>query len=304
MSAKRELLAEFHIEPNHLGLLREVRAVLGAGDAAGALYRRLLPFAAQPVVDEPALVRLRPVSCCLALLAAATRRWEDAREHLARAFERNVPADRRSPTEPPARVGTEEDVFRCEGEYWTIRYRGAVCRLRDAKGLRHVAFLLAHPDREFDARDLMASSGQGGGRRSQCSLAEGPPHLCIGRPTDAGPILDFKAKATYRNRLQDLREELAEAERFNDIGRASAAREEIDSLTRELSAAGGFGVRNRKFVSDAERARVTVTKRIKDVLQRLRVSHPSLARHLALEIKTGYFCRYRRDPGHPVTWSF
>jgi tetratricopeptide (TPR) repeat protein len=38
-------------------------------------------------------------------------------------------------------------VFRQEGEYWTVVFDGSVVRLRDAKGLRYLARLLAHPGR-------------------------------------------------------------------------------------------------------------------------------------------------------------
>jgi hypothetical protein len=52
------------------------------------------------------------------------------------------------------------NVFRLEGEYWTVSYEGAVVRLKDTKGLRHLARLLAHPGREFHATDLEAAQGQ------------------------------------------------------------------------------------------------------------------------------------------------
>jgi hypothetical protein len=39
------------------------------------------------------------------------------------------------------------NVFRREGEYWTVCYEGSVVRLKDSKGLRHLARLLAHPAR-------------------------------------------------------------------------------------------------------------------------------------------------------------
>lgn len=46
-------------------------------------------------------------------------------------------------------------VFRREGEYWTIIYEGTVFRLRDAKGLYCVAYLLRHPDEAVAAVDLL-----------------------------------------------------------------------------------------------------------------------------------------------------
>jgi hypothetical protein len=54
---------------------------------------------------------------------------------------------------PPAAGGA---TFRREGQYWTIVYRGTVARLRDAKGLRYLAHLLARPGECVPARDLLA----------------------------------------------------------------------------------------------------------------------------------------------------
>ena len=36
-------------------------------------------------------------------------------------------------------------VFRNEGEFWTIVYRGTTTHMRDAKGLGYLAYLLARP---------------------------------------------------------------------------------------------------------------------------------------------------------------
>jgi tetratricopeptide (TPR) repeat protein len=47
-----------------------------------------------------------------------------------------------------------------------------------------------------------------------------------------------------------------------------------------------------------ERARQMVTKRIKDVIAKIRVTHPELARHFATHIRTGYTCAYIGDDGH------
>jgi hypothetical protein len=51
-------------------------------------------------------------------------------------------------------VAAPGDTFRLEGEYWTIVYQGALCRLRDAKGLRYLAHLLVHPGQRFLASGL------------------------------------------------------------------------------------------------------------------------------------------------------
>ena len=64
----------------------------------------------------------------------------------------------------------------------------------------------------------------------------------------------------------------------------------------------GLGGRARKAPSDAERARVNVTKAIKAALARIRDQRPALWRHLANTIRTGTFCSYAPDPRVPTTW--
>ena len=60
----------------------------------------------------------------------------------------------RSESSTPVDGGPAEGAFRREGDYWTIEYAGAVCYLRDAKGLHYLAALLRHPGREWPALEL------------------------------------------------------------------------------------------------------------------------------------------------------
>src|SRR5258706_512520 len=82
-----------------------------------------------------------------------------------------------------------------------------------------------------------------------------------------GEMLDEQAKVAYRHRLSELRDELEEAKELGKVERAEQAEEEIDALTRELSRAVGLGGRNRRSASTPERARQSVTKTIKAVLE-------------------------------------
>ena len=61
----------------------------------------------------------------------------------------------RSSTPSPAAPGAEAAIFRREGEYWTIAYHGVILRLRDAKGLRYLAWLLCHPGQRISAAHLI-----------------------------------------------------------------------------------------------------------------------------------------------------
>jgi hypothetical protein len=125
--------------------------------------------------------------------------------------------------------------------------------------------------------------------------------LSVSRPAAAGVSIDARARSAYRQRLAELEAELGEAERWRDEGRAARLRDEVNSLTRELSAAFGLGGRPRRVGDPSERARKAVANRIRDALARIQPNHPSLAQHLANAIRTGTFCIY--TPERPLTWE-
>ena len=107
--------------------------------------------------------------------------------------------------------------------------------------------------------------------------------------------------AELRARLLDLEEEIEEADRWHDQERAARATAERDALVAELAAAAGLGGRARRLGDQAERARKTVTARIRDVIGRVERLHPALGAHLRASVTTGTFCSY--SPPAPTAWE-
>jgi hypothetical protein len=116
-------------------------------------------------------------------------------------------------------------------------------------------------------------------------------------------VLDGHAKAAYRARVTELQEEIDEAEAFNDPERASRARDELGFLARELAGAVGLGGRDRKTGSDAERARVNVTRAIRTALKRISDHDSALGRKLGSAIRTGTYCVYEPARGDEPVWD-
>jgi hypothetical protein len=206
----------------------------------------------------------------------------------------------------------ERAILRKEGEYWTVGYGGKSYSLKDTKGLGYIAHLLRHPGVEFHVLDLAQGiAGQRGddeSGQSKLGLPRGDEDLekagiHIVSLGDAGEMLDEQAKAAYRRRLSDLREELEEAKELGNVERSEQAEQEIDALTRELSRAVGLGGRNRKAISASERARQSISKTIKSVLDRIAQSNAELADIFARCIRTGNFCSYQPDPKFPIAWE-
>jgi hypothetical protein len=217
-------------------------------------------------------------------------------ERLARAVA--MLPDGAPPAAAPAQ-GPAGAVLAREGDVWRLDYEGRVLRVRDAKGMRHLALLLANPGIEFHAVDV-ATAAEGGA----APAAESAEGLAVRAGTgDAGPALDSQAKAEYRSRLEDLRAEIEEAESFNDPERAARAREEMDFIAHELSAAVGLGGRDRRAASAAERARVNVTRALRREIRRIADEDAGLGRELETTVRTGTFCAYEPDPRRPVAWE-
>jgi hypothetical protein len=195
-----------------------------------------------------------------------------------------------------------EGSWRRDGEYWSISYGSSGFRLRHSKGIAYLATLLASPGHEFHALELAMRAG-GVPSSEPVSLRAA---IDAGLRADVGgghPALDQPAIAAYRERIEDLQEEVDEAERFADRERAARARDELEMLVAELGRGLGLGGRARALVDDAERARQSVTKAIHAVQRRIREHDPALAAHLDRSVRTGTFCAYDPDPALGITWD-
>jgi hypothetical protein len=188
--------------------------------------------------------------------------------------------------------------FLREGEYWTVAYEGSTVRVRDAKGMRYLARLLADPGREFHALDLVGHSV-----RQATTVKPTEAGMSVGEIGDAGVRLDAEAKAAYLARLRELEEEASEAEAWNDGERTARAQQEIAFLTDELKSAVGLGGRDRREASAAERARLSVTRAIRSAIVRIGEQHAALGGHLDATIHTGTYCSYLPDPRVPTAWE-
>ena len=188
--------------------------------------------------------------------------------------------------EVAASATTETNVFRREGDYWSVLYDGQTVRVRDLKGMRYLAQLVAHPGREFHALDLVA--------------AETGQRTSLG---DAGEILDERAKAAYRRRLAEIEDDIEQARALEDAGREAQADAERDFLVRELAGAVGLGGRDRRAASASERARSGVTRALRQAIARIGEHHPPLGEHLDRAVRTGTYCAYAPEPGDRPTWG-
>jgi hypothetical protein len=178
------------------------------------------------------------------------------------------------------------NVLRLDGEYWTVVHDGHIVTLRDSKGLRDIARLVAEPHREHHVLDLASPAD----REGRTVLAA--------RGTE--PIIDDTARARYKRRIDELQADIDDARSRGDGETESRLREELEALVDELSSAYGLGGHVRRAPDNVERARKAVTRRVRDAVLRVERAHPTLGRHLRASVRTGVFCSYA--PEHELTW--
>lgn len=199
-------------------------------------------------------------------------------------------------------------VFSQQGDYWTLGLDRSTFPLKDVKGLAFIQHLLQHPHREFHALDLLGKASLD--PTSKDAIVGREEALPVGvtiRPGltgDAGEMLDAQAKREYKRRWHELKEAVEDQRERGNHERADQMETEIDFLEREIERATGMGGRDRRTGSNAERARLSVTRAIRTALQKINEQQTALGELLDRCIRTGTFCSYVPDFKHQVTWKF
>ena len=253
----------------HLGTARAAAERMGARptvvltalDAAEVLARRDAPG------DAPrgrALVQRVTQDAVQMRMDGAIARADDLLAHLEEA-----PA----PARHAPRLRPLHAALRREQDVWLLDYDGRSICLHDAKGLHHLAALLANPGTPI-ASVALAGALSGGDHGAAAA-----------------------GMTAYRARALDLREELDEAQAFNDPERVSRAREQLEALAVAVAQA------DLSTSAAGERARINVTRAIKAAVRRIAALEPELGHLLRGTVRTGTSCAYEPDPGVPLEWE-
>ena len=145
----------------------------------------------------------------------------------------SLPADGPPPAPAVAPADRTAALLRRDGDTWTVAVGERSVSVRHSKGLEQLAVLLERPGVEVHAIDLI--HGDTSERGEDAGGGELVAREAPG--ADLGPALDPVAKAAYRERVSELREELAEAEAFHRILSARRARATSSSSSRPSSGA-------------------------------------------------------------------
>jgi hypothetical protein len=236
--------------------------------SARMLHDVLAPYADRWAVAAGAVACLGPVREPLAKLAAL------------------LPPPRDVPIDTAALDGGTRVRLDRQGTVWRVRAGHIVVHVPDTRGMRYLAQLLDRPRRDITAVALLAGLDDASAGAAVPAGAQ--------MSTGADAILDATAKAAYRRRIGQLDEEIDQAQSWHDPERLARLQDERDALVHEITAAFGLGGRPRRLGSQAERARLNVTRAIRTAIRNIAEQAPALGAHLDATVSTGARCRY--DP--------
>jgi TolB-like protein/tetratricopeptide (TPR) repeat protein len=161
---------------------------------------------------------------------------------------------------------------------WRISFERTTVLIPEVKGFYDIMRLLTQPDAFLHCTELMGSVLESEGQ----------------------PLLDDKARKSYRKELHEIQQEIEEAESNNQIEQVSALQEKYDQLIDHLSQSLGLRGKSRETGNPVEKARSAVTWRIRNAIAKIELAHPALGKHLSNAIKTGTVCRY--TPDKAISW--
>jgi hypothetical protein len=177
-------------------------------------------------------------------------------------------------------------VFQRKGKHRMLAFNSEIEITSETNGNWYIEQLLAKPNVAFRCTQLESLLA---------GLAEETSTGSIGE------VVDMETLKGYRDRLQEIDEELEEAASFNDPARQEKLGDERQDILDQMKSAQGIGGRLRqKF--DAERSRKTVCKAISRSIEAIEKVHPELGLHLHKSINLGLEVSYR--PNVVIDWLF
>lgn len=316
-------------------MLALVSLNVGDAEVARAIRPHLEPRAGRYAIHGTGYTSYGPVDLALAQLAHAEGAHEDARRYYESAIEladqvgtpyafaarmyyaillmgtdrthsRSLLEDARTGFET---VGAAGMITRCEerlaeldeaasialrcddrGE-WTLHQHDDSARsLGGLKGLRALRELVLHPHQFIHAITLS-------------QVIEGTTGELLVGDGELPAHLDEVAVGQFRRRVEKIRVELDRADRRGDVARSSRLQTELDALTDRLLGAEGFGGRAMHDPTNADRARVNITKHVKRSIDRVASVDRELGQHLRSSISTGMHCVYAPAVNSDIRWQ-
>ena len=190
-----------------------------------------------------------------------------------------------SASQKPARAGqgTEENIFRKDGDKWIVVFNHSEpCYLNDIKGMEQIAQLLAKSPKSISAIELANP-------KNDTKL------MILSNSDKPQEIIDKDTLQSCQKRIINIKNELADAEKNNDLATQERLEAEKEQILSELNAARNLKGESRCFTDNLDKARKAVTNAIKRALENIKTHSMPLYQHLDNSIQRGIDFAYKPD---------
>lgn len=191
-----------------------------------------------------------------------------------------APTSMPNPPVPDINAEQEAEYRRCVMERttdgWVFQFRGSKYSFPPSLGLGCIHLLLKKAGKQIDAIDLDAEV------RFQPSIRNG----------NAGEKLDRTAISQMNKRLEDVREEIKDAQSLGGESLLEKLMIEKEQIEQQLASDLGLKGRSRVSHAENEAARLRVTQNLKGAYKKIRATCPDLAAHFESNIETGASVRF------------
>ncbi|MBN1102743.1 MAG: hypothetical protein JXL84_04925, partial [Deltaproteobacteria bacterium] len=151
------------------------------------------------------------------------------------------------------------------------------------KGFKYIHHLVKNRFKIFSPSELLDLYGTPGNEQRQLPASK---EDLLESSSSRDPLMDKPYIRELRKRLSDLREEMIEAEKMNDIGRKDAANAEFEVLLSQLRREVDRDGESREFSNDpSTRAKKSVAKNIDRSLKAMQKRDEELYRHFHQSLK-------------------
>ncbi|TWU39476.1 hypothetical protein Poly41_23000 [Novipirellula artificiosorum] len=180
---------------------------------------------------------------------------------------------------------SQANTFRLSGDSRSIRYAKQEITLSETVGLWYLSQLLAQPFVQVNAVELEAA------RTGTTTRSSNSP---------TGEMLDEEARRAYQQRIAELDEDIAIAEKNNDVGVLDKLNAEKQQIIAGIRRATGLHGKSR-VTTDESKSRKNIRQEMQRAIRRIAKSHPALAKHLNHAFKGNWLCY---QPDEDPMWEF
>jgi len=174
--------------------------------------------------------------------------------------------------------------FKLSGDMWQITYEGVTKHMENSKGCEYIHLLIQNTRKPLFISEIVSHVAG---------------DVKLKGTGNAGEILSDRTIGEYRNRYQDLQQQIAKDQKAGiDTGKLKA---EMDILASEVKNALGLGGRKRKGSDDTGKMRIAVFQSINRTISKITKFNKELGMHLENSISTGIFVTY--CPDRKIDWE-